>query len=73
MVNIGPGSCRLPLNDVYLHVFDFNPHQKEIDFANYHILQMVPERQAGMCIITQNMCIFTCVLCIILYQNIQEA
>lgn len=41
MVDARAGAGRLAFDDVDLHVFYFNPHQEEIDFAHNHILQMV--------------------------------
>ena len=36
---------RLSFNDGQFHVLDFDSHKKEIDLANYGILQVIPERE----------------------------
>ena len=36
-------SCRFSFNDCHFHVLDFDSNQKKINFANYHIFQMVPK------------------------------
>lgn len=37
VVHVGPRARGLPLDDVYLHVLDLDPHQQEVDLPHNHI------------------------------------
>lgn len=41
MVHIGACARRFPLDDIYLHVLDFDSHQQEVDLPYNDIFQVV--------------------------------
>lgn len=41
MIHVGAGACRFPLDDVYLHVLDFDSHQQEVYLPHNDIFQVV--------------------------------
>lgn len=43
VVDARTGACRLPFDDINLHVLDLNPDEQEIDFPHNDIFQMVPD------------------------------
>lgn len=37
MIYVGSGPCCFSLDDIYLHVFDLDSHQQEVDLPDNHI------------------------------------
>lgn len=46
MVHIGARARRLPLDNVDLHVLDFDPHQQEVDLPHNDVFQVVPVKRS---------------------------
>lgn len=41
MIHVGAGACCFPLDDVYLHVLDFDSHQQEVYLPHNDVFQVV--------------------------------